>query len=119
VRRRIYDICRRKLNLPHLVSILLGRSVLSCPDQGLVASSKTYLFAIEVSEFTWRGHPHVDYHCPTLILSTLMDIRSALRPMKLVMFADELMQYAETLFRERQSIMRSDDRVLAEDRMLW
>jgi hypothetical protein len=39
--------------------------------------------------------------------------------MKLVKDADELMQHAETLFRGHKSMMRSDDRILAEDRMLW
>jgi hypothetical protein len=48
-----------------------------------------------------------------------MDLRSTLRPMKLVKHADELMQYAEILFGDNQAIMRSDDRILAEDRMLW
>jgi hypothetical protein len=47
-----------------------------------------------------------------------MDLRSNLRPMKLVKHADELIQYAEILLRDHQSMMRSDDRILVEDRML-
>ncbi|KAI0278597.1 hypothetical protein BGY98DRAFT_972907 [Russula aff. rugulosa BPL654] len=38
--------------------------------------------------------------------------------MTLVERADELMQYAEILLRDHQAIMRHDDRILAEDRML-
>jgi hypothetical protein len=47
-----------------------------------------------------------------------MGLRSTLMPMKLVEHADELMQHAEILLMENQTIMRYDDRVLAEDRML-
>jgi hypothetical protein len=47
-----------------------------------------------------------------------IDLRSSLIPMKLVERADELMQYAEILLRDHQAIMRHDDRILAEDRML-
>jgi hypothetical protein len=39
-------------------------------------------------------------------------------PMKLVEQADGLMHYADTLLRDHQSIMKRDDRILAEDRML-
>jgi hypothetical protein len=38
--------------------------------------------------------------------------------MRLVEHADELMQYAEILLRDHRAIMRHDDRILAEDRML-
>jgi hypothetical protein len=38
--------------------------------------------------------------------------------MKLVKHADELIQYAEILLSDHQSVMRNDDRILAEDRML-
>jgi hypothetical protein len=38
--------------------------------------------------------------------------------MSLVGHADELMEYAEILLRDHQAIMRHDDRILAEDRML-
>jgi len=47
-----------------------------------------------------------------------MGLRETFMPMKLVEHTDELMQHAEILLRENQSIMTYDDRVLAEDRML-
>ena len=38
--------------------------------------------------------------------------------MGLVEHADELMQYAEILLRDHQAIMRHEDRILAEDRIV-
>ena len=53
-----------------------------------------------------------------LIPSIPMDFRSTLMPMKLVEHADEILHYAEILFRDHQSIMRQGDRNVAEDQML-
>ncbi len=39
--------------------------------------------------------------------------------MSVVEQADTLMQEAEVLFRNKKSVMTSDDRILAEDRMDW
>lgn len=47
-----------------------------------------------------------------------MDLRSSLMPMKLVEHGDELLHYAQILFRDHQSIMRSEDRILVEDHMI-
>jgi len=53
-----------------------------------------------------------------LSYSIPFDLRPSLIPMELVKHADELMQYAEILLGDHQAIMRHDDRILAEDRML-
>jgi hypothetical protein len=53
-----------------------------------------------------------------LMPSIPMDLRSTLMPMKLVEHADEILHYAEILFRDHQSIMRQGDRNVAEDQML-
>jgi len=53
-----------------------------------------------------------------LIPSIHMDLRSTLMPMKLVEDADEILHHAEILFRDHQSIMRHDDRILAEDQIV-
>ena len=47
-----------------------------------------------------------------------MYLRSTLMPMKLVEHADGMVQSAEVLFRNHQSIMRGDDQIMAEDWIL-
>ena len=61
---------------------------------------------------------HIHFYSPTLPFSISMSIRSTLTPMKLVKHADGMVQSAEVLFRNHQSIMRGDDQILAEDWIL-
>jgi len=56
------------------------------------------------------------YHCPTL--QSFMDLRFAFKPMSLVKYADEIMKSTEVLFRENHFLIRSDERVWVEDRIL-
>ena len=47
-----------------------------------------------------------------------MDLCSIFNPMNVVERADRQMQYAKVLFRNHQSVMRSDDCILAKDQIL-
>jgi hypothetical protein len=47
------------------------------------------------------------------------NMRSIFKPMRVVERADSQIQCAEVLFRDHQSVMRSDGRIFLEDHMLW